>query len=412
MRHSLDSKIQHKIQEAMAELNRGRVEFIGEEYIESLVAKFYQTGERFIVKAGFDPTAPDLHLGHSVLLQKLATFQQYGGQVKFVIGDFTATIGDPSGKSETRKALSFDEVAHNAKTYESQVFKILNPQFTDICFNSQWLKDLGSVGMMKLTAQYSVARIMERDDFAKRFKENLPISIVEFMYPLLQGYDSVALNCDIELGGNDQKFNLLVGRALQRAYGCNKEQSVLTMPLLEGLDGINKMSKSLNNYIGVTEEAKSMYAKILSISDTLMWRYYELISTKTLKEITTLKEKVENNVLHPKAAKEALALEITTHFHNAQLAKEAQEEFNHIFNQKGIPQDIDSIKIKSGVWICKVLLDLGFSPSSSQARRDIKAGALRINQEKVQDENFIFSQKGQYIIKLGKRKFAKIIVED
>ncbi|RDU70647.1 tyrosine--tRNA ligase [Helicobacter aurati] len=404
--------MQHKIQEAMIEIQRGCVEFIGKEYIESLVARFYQTGERFIVKAGFDPTAPDLHLGHSVLLRKLATFQQFGGRVKFLIGDFTATIGDPSGKKETRKTLTFEEVAENAKTYEMQVFKILDTQLTDICFNSKWLGSLGSAGMMQLTAQYSVARMMERDDFAKRFKENLPISIVEFMYPLLQGYDSVALNCDIELGGNDQKFNLLVGRALQRSYGCGKEQSVLTMPLLEGLDGIHKMSKSLNNYIGVIEEAKSMYAKILSISDVLMWRYYELMSIKSSKEITVLKDSVANNSLHPKAAKEALALEITTVFHNAELAREAQEEFQHIFHQKGIPHDIDSINVQVGTWICKVLLDLGFSPSSSQARRDIKAGALQINEEKMQDESFVFSQRGQYVIKLGKRKFAKIIVTD
>lgn len=408
--NNANSTLQAKVQEAMREIERGCVEFIGKEYIESLVIRFYEKGEEFIVKAGFDPTAPDLHLGHSVLLQKLATFQNYGGRVKFLIGDFTATIGDPSGKSETRKPLTFEEVAQNAKTYEEQVFKILNKDKTDICFNSKWLGSLTSVNIMQLSAQYSVARMMERDDFTKRFKENQPISIVEFMYPLLQGYDSVALNCDIELGGNDQKFNLLVGRALQRAYNCGKEQSVMTMPLLEGLDGVNKMSKSLKNYIGVTDSPNDMYAKILSIDDTLMWRYYELISTKSLAEIAKLKSGVETGELHPKAVKEELSLEITTRFHNENLALQAREAFNAIFSNKEIPKDIETKEIQKGEWICKVLVELGFSPSTSQARRDIKAGALSIDQAKQTDENFHFLQEGEFIIKLGKRKFAKIII--
>lgn len=408
--NNANSTLQAKVQEAMREIERGCVEFIGKEYIESLVTRFYEKGEEFIVKAGFDPTAPDLHLGHSVLLQKLATFQNYGGRVKFLIGDFTATIGDPSGKSETRKPLTFEEVAQNAKTYEEQVFKILNKDKTDICFNSKWLGSLTSVNIMQLTAQYSVARMMERDDFTKRFKENQPISIVEFMYPLLQGYDSVALNCDIELGGNDQKFNLLVGRALQRAYNCGKEQSVMTMPLLEGLDGVNKMSKSLKNYIGVTDSPNDMYAKILSIDDTLMWRYYEIISTKSLAEIAKLKSGVETGELHPKAVKEELSLEITTRFHNESLAIQAKEAFNAIFSNKEIPKDIETKEIQKGEWICKVLVELGFSPSTSQARRDIKAGALSIDQAKQTDENFHFLQEGEFIIKLGKRKFAKIII--
>lgn len=403
-------EIQNEIESAMREISRGCVEFIGQEYIESLVKRFYTSGECFIVKAGFDPTAPDLHLGHSVLLRKLATLQQYGGRVKFLIGDFTATIGDPSGKSTTRKTLSFEEVAQNAKTYEQQVFKILDRNKTDICFNKEWLGKLTSVDIMRLTSQYSVARMMERDDFEKRFKENTPISIVEFMYPLLQGYDSIALNCDIELGGNDQKFNLLVGRSLQRAYQCGKEQSVMTMPLLEGLDGVNKMSKSLNNYIGITDKPNDMYAKILSISDDLMWRYYELISARSLKEIEYLRHEVACGNLHPKSAKEQLAFEITANFHTQELAKKAQNEFNAVFGKKEIPTHLDSFKVESGAWICKVLVDLGFSPSTSQAKRDIKAGALSINQEKQHDENFTFMQEGEFILKLGKRKFAKIIV--
>lgn len=405
-----NKELQDKVKHAMAEIERGCVEFIGREYIESLVTRFYEKGEIFIVKAGFDPTAPDLHLGHSVLLQKLATFQNYGGRIKFLIGDFTATIGDPSGKNETRKPLTFDEVAQNAETYENQVFKILDKTKTDICFNRDWLGKLTSVDIMQLSAQYSVARMMERDDFEKRFREKQSISIVEFMYPLLQGYDSVALQCDIELGGNDQKFNLLVGRSLQRAYNCGKEQSVMTMPLLEGLDGVQKMSKSLNNYIAVMESPNEMYAKILSIPDKLMWRYYELISARSLTQIAQLRSDVENENLHPKMVKEMLAFEITARFHNDELAKQAQETFRAVFSNKEIPNDIEIKEVKNGEWICKVLVELGFVPSTSQARRDIKAGALSINQSKQTDENFSFLQEGEFIVKLGKRKFAKIVV--
>ena len=322
-----------KIKQAMQEISRGCVEFIGEEYIRDLVERFYNTGERFCVKAGFDPTAPDLHLGHTVLLQKLATFQRYGGDVKFLIGDFTATIGDPSGKSETRKPLSAEQVKANALTYKEQVFKVLDPQYTQICFNSKWLNELGALGLITLTSHFSVARMLERDDFTKRYNNNQSISIVEFIYPLLQGYDSVALNCDIELGGNDQKFNLLVGRSLQRAYKLNKEQSVMTLPLLEGLDGVHKMSKSLNNYIGVTESANTMYAKILSINDEMMWRYYELLSSLSLQEIVMLKEQVNTGNAHPKAVKEQLALEITTRYHNIDLAKQAKIAFDNVFSK-------------------------------------------------------------------------------
>ena len=408
-----NSKLEAKTKEALAEIQRGCVECIGAERLESLVARFYKSGQRFIVKAGFDPTAPDLHLGHAVLLRKLAILQNHGGAVKFLIGDFTATIGDPTGKSETRKALSFEEVAQNAKTYEAQVFKILDPALTEVCFNKTWLEALGSVGLMKLSAQYSVARILERDDFSKRFKENQPISIVEFMYPLLQGYDSVALDSDLELGGSDQKFNLLVGRALQRAYNCGKEQSVLTLPLLEGLDGVNKMSKSLGNYIGITEVPNSMYAKLLSISDSLMWRYYDLLSSKSAEEIEALKAGVANQSLHPKAVKEALALELTSSLHSHDLAHSAQIEFNRIFQQKEAPKDLETLKLNRAdkKWIGEILVSLGLCPSSSQARRDIKAGALKINGQKVLDEGYTFSSPGDFLIKVGKRKFAKIQVD-
>ncbi|MCE3039238.1 tyrosine--tRNA ligase [Helicobacter anatolicus] len=399
-----------KIKEAMDELKRGCVEFIGEDYIKELVKKFFENNQRFIVKAGFDPTAPDLHLGHTVLLQKMATFQKFGGNIKFLIGDFTARIGDPSGKSETRKPLSEEEVEQNAKTYKEQVFKVLDPKYTEICFNSQWLNTLGAEGMIILTTKFSVARMLERDDFEKRYKNNMPISMVEFIYPLLQGYDSVVLECDIELGGNDQKFNLLMGRSLQRSYGLNKEQSIMTVPLLEGLDGINKMSKSLKNYIGVTEESQVMYAKIMSISDELMWKYYELLSSKSLGEIRALKQRVENQDLHPKIAKEMLALEITARYHTQEDAQMAKDVFDNVFGKNNIPEDIATMEFEKGEWICKVLVDSKICPSTSQARRDIKAGAIKINQEKLQDENYKFVE-GTYVLQMGKRKFIRIIIK-
>ena len=313
--------VESQIKTALAEIQRGTQEIIGLEYIEKLIRDYFENGKTFKVKAGFDPTAPDLHLGHTVLLQKLATFQKYGGIVCFLIGDFTGMIGDPTGKSETRKPLNKEQVLANAKTYEEQVYKVLDSSKMEIAFNSKWLDSLGTRGMIELAAKFSVARMLERDDFEKRFKNQNPISIVEFFYPLLQGYDSVALKCDIECGGTDQKFNLLMGRHLQRAYGIPKEQSVVMVPLLEGLDGVHKMSKSLGNYVGITQEPKEMFGRLLSISDTLMWRYYELLSSKSLAEIQEIKEGVKNGVLHPKTAKENLALEIITRHRTARWQK-------------------------------------------------------------------------------------------
>ncbi len=401
--------MESKLKEAMSEIIRGTGEIIGIEYIESLVRRFLEKNERFIVKAGFDPTAPDLHLGHSVVLQKMALLQKYGADIKFLIGDFTGMIGDPSGKSETRKVLSREEVLKNAETYKEQVFKILDSSHTEICFNSKWLGQLGSEGLLQLARHFSVARMLERDDFAKRYKDNRPITIMEFMYPLLQGYDSVALNADIEFGGNDQKFNLLVGRTLQRAYGLNKEQSVITMPLLEGLDGVNKMSKSLGNYIGITESPNDMFGKIMSISDSLMWRYYELVSSISLKELESLKNSVENGSFHPKVAKENLAIEIITRFHNADLAQKAKENFTSIFAQNNIPSDLREVSVESQSWICKVLLDYEMVKSTSEARREIKAGAVRIDGKKLSDENFKL-KSGIYVLQIGKRKFLKVKV--
>ncbi|KYJ87420.1 tyrosine--tRNA ligase [Sulfurovum riftiae] len=397
------------VEQALEEINRGTAEIIDMERIEKLVSKYYEDGTTYTVKAGFDPTGADLHLGHTVLLQKLRAFQKHGGRVQLLIGDFTAMIGDPTGKSETRKVLDRTTILENAQTYQDQVFNILDESKTDVVFNSTWLEALGAAGMVSLTTTFNVARMLERDDFEKRYKSGKSISISEFIYPLLQGYDSVELQSDIEIGGTDQKFNLLMGRFLQRAYEIDKEQAVLMMPILEGLDGVQKMSKSLNNYIGITEEPKEIYAKTLSISDELMWRYYELLSEKPLAEIAKMKEEVEKGVLHPKKAKENLALELVTRFYNEELATLAKEEFDNVFKANQLPSDMNEVEVEEGIWICKALVDAGIEPSTSQARRDIKQGAVRIDQEKISDEKLNL-QSGEYILQVGKRKFAKVKV--
>ncbi len=397
------------INEALREIQRGSAEIIDESRLESLLKNYFEKGENYYVKAGFDPTAPDLHLGHTVLLQKLAAFQKYGAIVQFIIGDFTAMIGDPTGKSETRKKLDKEVVLQNAKSYQEQVFKILDPNKTEVFFNSKWLDELGASGLVELTTLFSVARMLERDDFEKRFKSQKPIAISEFIYPLLQGYDSVYLKSDVEIGGTDQKFNLLMGRHLQRSYGVGKEQAVMMMPILEGLDGVQKMSKSLGNYIGVTEEPKDMFAKVMSISDELMWRYYELLSSRSLEEIERLKEDVKKGTLHPKRAKEMLAMEIVERFHSKEAAKEAKEEFDKIHKKKEIPTDIKEVEVEGPIWIAKALVEAGLEPSTSQARRDITAGAVKIDQQKVTDKDLQI-EPGEYIIQVGKRKFAKLKV--
>ncbi|WP_462104694.1 tyrosine--tRNA ligase [Campylobacter concisus] len=398
------------IAKILQEIKRGVAEIIDFERVENLIKNYYEKGENFYVKAGFDPTAPDLHLGHTVVLNKMALLQKHGAIVQFLIGDFTAQIGDPTGKSATRKKLDQETVLKNAKTYEEQVFKILDPKKTVIMFNSKWSNELGAAGMIELTSTFSVARMLERDDFEKRIKSGSPISICEFMYPLLQGYDSVAMKCDIEMGGTDQKFNLLMGRTLQRTYNVGKEQAVIMMPLLEGLDGVNKMSKSLGNYIGVTENANDMFAKTLSISDELMWRWYELLSTKSLGEIENLMNDVKNGKYHPKKAKEDLAYEITARYHGEEAAKAAMAEFNSVHSQNQLPTDIKEFSLKAPVWIVEALSQCELSESNSQARRDIKANAVSINQEKIGDEQLKL-EAGEYILQVGKRKFAKVKVE-
>ena len=400
---------EQKISDALREIRRGTAEIIDEGRLSVLLKAYYEKGESYTVKAGFDPTAPDLHLGHTVLLQKLATFQQYGGHIQFLIGDFTAQIGDPTGKSETRKKLLPSQIEENAQSYKSQVFKILDPEKTTVVFNADWINSLGAAGMLELTTTFNVARMLERDDFEKRYKAGVSISISEFLYPLLQGYDSVYLKSDIEIGGTDQKFNLLMGRHLQRAYEVGKEQAVLMMPILEGLDGVQKMSKSLGNYIAVADMPSEMYGKILSISDTLMWRYYELLSTQTLDQIEVLKAGVENGSLHPKKVKEELAVEITARFHSATEAHAAADEFQRVHAQSEIPLEMDEYAFEGPLWIAKALVESALVSSTSQARRDIKQGSVKINQDKINDDQLQL-QAGEYVVQIGKRKFARIKV--
>ena len=399
-----------KITNALLEIKRGTSEIIDIENIEKLVTNYYEKNENYYVKAGFDPTAPDLHLGHTVLLQKLAIFQKYGAIVQFLIGNFTATIGDPTGKSATRKVLSDEDIIKNIQSYTTQAFKILDQSRTQIVFNKDWLEDLGASGILMLASNLTVARMLERDDFSKRYNSNTPIAVSEFLYPLLQGYDSVHLQSDIEIGGTDQKFNLLMGRQLQKSYGLDKQQAVLMMPILEGLDGVNKMSKSLGNYIGVTDEPNDMFGKILSISDELMWRYYELLSSKDLTTIQELKKGVEDKTLHPKAIKEMLAMEIVDRFHGIGAGGVARDEFTKIFAKKDIPTNLKEFTLESGINIIQALVQTNLVPSVSQGKRDLKGGAVKLDQKKIDDEKMIL-QKGEFVLQKGKKNFVKIIVK-
>jgi len=402
--------MENKVLEAINEIKRGTAEIIDIEAIEKLVKRYFETGENFYVKAGFDPTASDIHIGHTVLIQKLATFQKFGGIVQFLIGDFTATIGDPTGKTQTRKILSKQQVLENAQTYKEQVFKILDPNKTQVVFNSDWLNKLGSQGIIALASNLTVARMLERDDFAKRYSSNTPIAVSEFLYPLLQGYDSIELKSDIEVGGTDQKFNLLMGRTLQKVYDIKKQQAVLMMPILEGLDGVLKMSKSLDNYIGVTDEPFDMFGKVLSISDELMWRYFELLSTKSLKQIEELKKGVEDGTLHPKKVKESLALELVDRFHKVGAGALAQKEFEKIFAKKDIPTNMEEFIFEDEIWICQALVTTKLVNSTSQAKRDIKSNAVLVNQQKISDDKLILT-KGEYILQKGKKNFARILIK-
>jgi tyrosyl-tRNA synthetase len=397
------------IDEQIKLIERGIVDCISREELVKKLEKSVATGIPLRVKAGFDPTAPDLHLGHTVLLQKLKHFQDLGHEVYFLIGDFTGMIGDPTGKSETRKALTREDVARNAESYKVQVFKILDPEKTKVVFNSQWLAELDSFAMIRLASELTVARMLEREDFKVRFREGTPISIHEFLYPLIQGYDSVALQADVEIGGTDQLFNLLMGRDLQRSRKQDP-QVVLTLPLLEGLDGVNKMSKSLGNYIGITESANDIYGKVLSISDQLMFRYYELLSDLGGEQIALLKKEMEAGVLHPKEIKKRLARELTARFHSDEAARLAEQNFEKVFQKGGVPDDIQVVQVTASedIWIPQLLVDMELVKSTSDGRRMIKQNAVSLDGEKVTDVNAVVRPQGEVLVKVGKLRYCKV----
>ncbi|MBV9619717.1 MAG: tyrosine--tRNA ligase [Gammaproteobacteria bacterium] len=393
------------IEDQIAELSRGA----GEVLLPADLTRKLRRGTPLRVKAGFDPTAPDLHLGHTVLLNKMRQFQQLGHAVTFLIGDFTGLIGDPTGRNATRPPLTRGEIAANAHTYETQVFKILDRARTQIQFNSEWLGRLNFADVVRLAAQSTVARMLERDDFAKRYKSGQPISVHEFLYPLAQGYDSVAMHTDVELGGTDQKFNLLVGRALQEAYG-QEPQVVLTMPLLEGTDGVQKMSKSLGNYIGITEPALAMFGKVMSISDALMWRYYELLSFRSLGELAALRREAADG-RNPRDIKLELAREIVARFHDSSQAEAARRQFLERVSEKAVPQDLPVQEIlteATGLKVANLLKEAGLAASTSEANRKIEEGAVRIDGEKVADRSLTLAAGAEHVFQVGSRRFARV----
>ncbi|MBT43185.1 MAG: tyrosine--tRNA ligase [Idiomarina sp.] len=395
-----------QIKEALAEITRG----VEEVLIESELAEKLAQDKPLIIKAGFDPTAPDLHLGHTVLINKLRIFQDYGHKVIFLIGDFTGMIGDPTGKNVTRKPLTREEVIANAETYKEQVFKILDPQKTEIRFNSEWMNKMGAADMIKLSARQTVARMLERDDFKKRYKANQSIAIHEFLYPLVQGWDSVELKADVELGGTDQRFNLLMGRELQKEEG-QRPQTVIMVPLLEGLDGVQKMSKSLNNYIGITESANDMFGKVMSISDELMWRYFQLLSFRPLAEIEQFKADVANGK-NPRDIKVLLAKEIIERFHSKEAAEKAEQDFVQRFQKNAIPDDIPEVEVEAGpdgIAIANALKAADLVKSTSDAMRMIKQSAVKRDGEKVDDTKLICTTEHSGVYQVGKRRFAKIV---
>ncbi|MCP4009280.1 MAG: tyrosine--tRNA ligase [Proteobacteria bacterium] len=393
------------INEQLALIRRGSDEILLEDDLKERL----ESGKPLRVKVGFDPTAPDLHLGHTVLINKMRQFQSLGHQVIFLIGDFTGLIGDPTGKNVTRKPLTREAVEQNAETYKEQIFKILDPEKTEIAFNSSWMNELGSAGLIQLAAQHTVARMLERDDFSKRYKGGQPIAIHEFLYPLVQGYDSVALKSDVELGGTDQKFNLLMGRELQKNYG-QKPQIVLTMPLLEGLDGINKMSKSLNNYIGITDAPDDMFGKIMSISDELMWRYFDLLSFRSNDELEVFKQEVEAGK-NPRDVKFLLADEIITRFHSAGDAAKAQTAFIARFQKGAMPDEMPEFKLNApegDLGIANLLKDAGLVNSTSDGMRMIRQGAVKIDGERIEDTRLRIKPGAEHVYQVGKRRFARV----
>ena len=395
------------VENQLAELARGADDVLRIDELE----KKLEEGRPLRIKAGFDPTAPDLHLGHTVLLNKMRQFQELGHEIVFLIGDFTGMIGDPSGKTATRPALTPEQVQENAGTYEEQVYKILDPAHTRLEFNSRWMGKMDAAGLIQLAARHTVARMLERDDFRKRYESERPIAIHEFLYPLVQGYDSIALEADVELGGTDQKFNLLVGRQLQQAYG-QPPQVVLTMPLLEGLDGVNKMSKSLDNYVGITEPPAEMFGKLMSISDDLMWRYFELLSFRPVAEIEALAERVREGG-NPRDVKFLLAEEIVARFHDETSAVRAREEFIARFRQGALPEDIPQVSVAApaeGIGIAHVLRSAGLVASTSEAIRMIDQGAVRVDGERIEDRKLMISAGSEGVFQVGKRRVARVSV--
>ena len=396
-------------------IKRGTVEIISEDELAQKLKRSVSTNRPLCIKLGLDPTAPDIHLGHTVVLQKMRQFQELGHQVTIILGDFTARIGDPTGKSETRQQLSEEEVQANARTYERQIFKILDPARTRLVFNSQWLAPLTFTEVIELAAKYTVARMLERDDFARRFKEGLPVGIHEFFYPLMQGYDSVALKADVEVGGTDQKFNLLMGRVLQKEYGV-EPQVALMMPILEGLDGTQKMSKSLGNYVGIDESGREMYGKTMSIPDTLITRYFELVTPVPLEELRSIAAGLAGGSLHPRDVKMRLAYEIVSFYHDQETAQRAQEEFKKVFQQHELPDEIPEFKIKpdmlenGSIWLPRLMLLAGLVPSASEGRRLIQQGAVKINGVKVEEPAHTLIPAEGMIVQCGRRKFVKLKV--
>lgn len=399
------NNIMSAVTESIAELSRGIEEILLQEDLKKKLEK----GKPLTIKTGFDPTAPDLHLGHTVLINKMRQFQMSGHQVVFLIGDFTGLIGDPSGKNATRPSLAREQIDENAETYKKQVFKILDPELTSVRFNSEWMNALGAAGMITLASRYTVARMLERDDFKKRFASNQPIAVHEFLYPLAQGYDSVVLEADVELGGTDQKFNLLVGRELQKQVG-QESQVVMTVPLLEGLDGVNKMSKSLGNYVGITESPDEIFGKLMSISDELMWRYFDLLSFKSNRELADLRQSVEQG-MNPRDVKFLLANEIISRFHNGTAAMQAQQNFVDRFARGTIPDDMPIVERNAGpggIPIANLLKDAGLVSSTSEGIRMIKQGAVKIDSEKISDTRLVIDAGENFVIQVGKRKWARI----
>ena len=392
-------------------IKRGAAEVIVEADLLKKLERSISTGKPLRIKAGFDPTAPDIHLGHTVLLNKMRQFQELGHEVTFLIGDFTGMIGDPTGKSETRKHLSKEEVAENAKTYQQQIYKVLDPAKTKIAFNSEWMSKMTAEGMIQLAAKQTVARMLEREDFRKRYQSELPISIHEFLYPLIQGYDSVVMKADVELGGTDQKFNLLMGRELQKEYG-QEPQCIVMMPLLEGLDGVNKMSKSLGNYIGINEPAKEIFGKVMSASDTLMLRFYELVSAVPLDELQKIKADVESGALHPMEAKKRLAEELTDRFCTAGEGCKAREEFEKVFSKKDLPDDIPAVEVAwegESMKLVKIMAVAKVASSNSEAKRLIQQGGVEVDQKPVKDENAEMPATAPFVLRVGKKRFVRVV---